>query len=93
VRLGTRIRDASPKRTTVNVASASSLTGSPPILRSIRPSTGPASRPADVKKIAGVISDRSIRPETAENPSNKSAIVAISQVLNSSALVRGNPQH
>jgi hypothetical protein len=46
-----------------------------------------------VKKIASVISDRSIRPETAENPSNKSAIVAISQVLNSSALVRGNPQH
>jgi hypothetical protein len=45
-----------------------------------------------VKKIAGVTSDRAIRPETAENPSNTSAIVAISQVLNSSAPLRGNPQ-
>ena len=73
---GNEIRDASAKRTSVSVASASSLTGSPPICRSIRPSTGPARRPADVKKIAGVTTDRSIRPETAENASSRSAIVA-----------------
>ena len=83
-RAGNEIREASAKRTSVSVASASSLTGSPPICRSIRPSTGPASRPAEVKKIAGVTTDRSIRPETAENASNTNAIAASSQVPSSS---------
>jgi hypothetical protein len=58
------------------------------MLRSIRPSTGPASRPADVKKIAAVTTDRSIRPETAENASSRNAIVASSQVPSSSPPLR-----
>ena len=60
------------------------LTRSLPILRSTRPNTGPASKPADVKKIAGVTSDRSSRPEMAEKPSSTSATVASSQAPNAS---------
>jgi hypothetical protein len=37
-----------------------------------------------VKKIAGVMTDRSSRPETAENASSRSAIVAIPQEPSSS---------
>src|SRR3954447_3071083 len=78
------MRDASAKRTSVSVASASSLTGSPLTCRSIRPSTGPASSPAEVKKIAGVTTDRSNRPETAEKASSANATAATTQAPNSS---------
>ena len=44
------------------------------------PSTGPASRPADVKKIAGVTTERSNRPAKAAKPSRMNAIAATSQV-------------
>jgi hypothetical protein len=50
----------------------------------MRPNTGPARRPADVKKIAGVTIDRSSRPETAANASSRNAIVAIAQEPSSS---------
>jgi hypothetical protein len=45
-----------------------------------------------VKKIAGVMTDRSIRPDAAANASNNSAIVAISQAPNSQFLLCGDSQ-
>ena len=78
-RAGSEIRDASAKRTRVSVASASSLTGSPPMRRSMSPNTGPASRPADVKKIADVTTELSSRRATVANTSKTNAIVASSQ--------------
>ena len=91
-RAGKEIRDASAKRTSVSVASATSFTASPPMCRSIRPSIGPASSPVDVKKIAGVTTDRAIRPDIAENTSKRNAIVAICQVPSSSPPRRSTTQ-
>ena len=59
--------------------------------RSIRPSTGPARMPADVKKIAGVTNERSNRPDKAENASSRNAIVASSQAPSSSTSLRRQP--
>ena len=83
-RAGNEMREASANKTSVSVASASSFTGSPLIRRSLTPSTGPASRPADVKKIADVTTERSSRRETAENASSTNAIAASSQAPSSS---------
>ena len=44
------------------------------------PSAGPASRPADVKKMAGVTIERSNRPAKAAKASRMNAIAATSQV-------------
>jgi hypothetical protein len=87
---GNEIREASAKRTSVSVASASSFTGSPPMRRSIRPSRGSASRPAEVKKIAAVTTERSNQRETAENASRTNAIVASSQAPSSSPPLHRN---
>jgi hypothetical protein len=87
---GNEIREASAKRISVSVASTNSFRDSPPMCRSIKPSTGPTSRPAAVKNIAGVTTDRSSRRETAENASNASAIAASSQSPSSYLLLSQN---
>ena len=74
------MRDASEKRTTASVASASSFTSDPVALGSTMSNAStPTSRPAAVNTIAGVIDVPSSRPEIAANPSRISASVASCQ--------------
>ncbi len=74
------MRDASEKRTTASVASASVLTSMPVAAGSTRPSAStPTTSPAAVKTIGAVIHVPSIRPEMAAKPRRMTASVASCQ--------------
>ena len=75
------IRSASPNRTSVSVTSASSFTVSLSMSTSMRPSTGPASRPAVVKNIAPDTFSACRRREPVAKAISSAAAVARAQVI------------
>ena len=86
------MREASANSTSVNVASASSLTVSPEGAGSTRPSaSAPTSNPNPVNTMADVTGVPSIRRDIAANASNASASVASVQVnVGQTARLMGN---